>query len=134
KGRSIVVSGDTRKWPPLAEAAKNVDVLIHEAQNATMTQQMSAALKAQGNARMSSIMADTLSYHTTPVEAEEIAKAAGAHQPVLYRRTQPGLPLYTPDPFVRGRAAVGGPPAKLAAEGMTIELPPQSTEIRFGQY
>ena len=37
KGRSVVISGDTRKWPPLAEAARGADVLIHEAQNSDMT-------------------------------------------------------------------------------------------------
>src|SRR5258706_8506010 len=69
KGRSVVISGDTRKWPPLAEASKGADVLIHEAQNADMTRQMVQGLKGMGNARMASIMNDTLSYHTTPVGA-----------------------------------------------------------------
>ncbi len=37
KGRSVVISGDTIKWPALAAASKGADVLIHEAQNADMT-------------------------------------------------------------------------------------------------
>jgi len=35
KGRSVVISGDTRKFPPLAEASKGADVLFHEARTAT---------------------------------------------------------------------------------------------------
>ena len=59
-------------------AAKGADILIHEAQNAQMTAMMVQGLKAMGNPRMASIMADTVSYHTTPVEAADIARAAGA--------------------------------------------------------
>ena len=44
KGRSVVISGDTRKWLPLAEAARGADLLIHEAQNGAMTKQLSRAL------------------------------------------------------------------------------------------
>jgi ribonuclease Z len=133
KGRSVVVSGDTIKWPALAAAAKGADVLIHEAQNADMTKLMSAGLKAQGNARMSSIMADTLTYHTTPVEAAEIAKMADVKALVLSHLTQAGLPFYTPETFTKGVDAVGGPDWRLAKDGMTIDLPIGSAEIKFGQ-
>lgn len=133
KGRSVVVSGDTRKWPALAAAAKGADVLIHEAQNADMTRMMAVGLKAQGNPRISSIMTDTLSYHTTPVEAEEIAKMAGVKELVLYHLTQAGLPFYTPETFTKGMDAVGGPAWRLAKDGMTVDLPVGSTEIGFGQ-
>ena len=134
KGRSVVISGDTRKWPPLAAAAKGADVLIHEAQNSDMTKQMSAGLKSLGNARMSSIMADTLTYHTTPVEAAEIARMAGVKRLVLSHLTQAGLPNFTPEAFTRGMDAGGPLDWRLAKDGMTIELPVGSQEIRFGQY
>jgi ribonuclease Z len=133
KGRSVVISGDTRKWPPLAEASKGADVLIHEAQNSDMTKQMSAGLKMQGNPRMSSIMADTLSYHTTPVEAAEIAKTAGVKVLVLSHLTQAGLPFYTPEVFTKGVDAVGVPSWRLATDGLTIELPVGSDQLKFGQ-
>jgi ribonuclease Z len=133
KGRSVVVSGDTRKWPPLAEAAKGADVLIHEAQNSDMTKMMAQGLKGLGNARLSSVMTDTLSYHTTPVEAAEIAKAAGVKRLVYTHLTQAGLPFYTPEAFTAGVAAVGGPDWRLARDGMTITLPANSADIVFGQ-
>ena len=133
KGRSVVISGDTRKWPPLAEASKGADVLLHEAQNADMTRQMVAGLKALGNARMASVMTDTLSYHTTPVEAADIARAAGVKALVLYHLTQSGLPFYNPETFTKGMDAGGKLDWRLAKDGMTIELPVGSTDIRFGQ-
>ena len=133
KGRSVVVSGDTRKWPPLAEAAKGADILVHEAQNAEMTEQLSKMLGAVGNARMSSLMHDTLSYHTTPVEAADIARAAGVKRLVLYHLTQAGLPMFTPEAFTRGMDAGGPLDWRLARDGMTIDLPAGGQEVRFGQ-
>ncbi len=133
KGRSVVISGDTKKHPPLAVAASGADVLIHEAQNAGMTRLLSGALKMAGQARMSSIMADTLTYHTTPVEAAEIAKAAGVKALVFYHITQAGLPMYTAAAFTAGVDAVGGPPWKISTDGMTIDLPVGGRDIIFGQ-
>jgi ribonuclease Z len=134
RGRSVVISGDTRKWPPLAEAAKGADVLIHEAQNADMTRQFAQLLKGMGNARMSSLMTDTLSYHTTPVEAAEIARAAGVKRLVLYHLTQAGLPMFTPEKFTQGMDAGGPFDWRLSKDGMTIDLPAGSSDIRFGQF
>jgi ribonuclease Z len=133
KGRSVVVSGDTRKWPPLADASKAADVLIHEAQNDTMTRQMAQGLATIGNARMSSLITDTLSYHATPVEAAEIARMAGVKHLVLYHLTQAGLPFYTSEAFTRGMDAGGPLDWRLAVDGMTIDLPANSAEVRFGQ-
>lgn len=133
KGRSVVISGDTRKWPPLAEAAKGADVLIHEAQNSDMTRAMSQGLIAQGNPRMSAIMADTLTYHTTPVEAADLARAAGVKALVLTHLTQAGLPIFNPQTFTRGIEAGGPLDWRLAKDGMTIDLPAGGGDIRFGQ-
>ena len=134
KGRSVVLSGDTRPWPPLAVAAKGADVMIHEAQNAGMTRQLAGGLKMQGNARMSSLMTDTLSYHTTPVEAADLARAAGVKALVLSHLTQAGLPFYTPEAFTKGMDDGGKLDWHLAVDGMTIELPVGSAEVRFGKF
>ena len=133
KGRSVVISGDTAKWRPLAEAAKGVDVLIHEAQNNDMTKLVSQVLSNGGNPRMASIMTDTLTYHTSPVEAAELAKMAGVKALVFYHLTQAGLPIFTPQTFTRGIEAAGFPNWRLAKDGMTIELPVGSDEVKFGQ-
>ncbi len=134
KGRSVVISGDTKPWPPLAEHAKGADVLIHEVQNADMTRVLASGLKTQGNARMSSLMTDTLTYHTTPVEAADLARKAGVKRLVMYHLTQAGLPFYTPAAFTRGVDAGGPLDWRIAMDGMTIDLPGGSPEIKFGQF
>lgn len=134
KGRSVVISGDTKKWPPLAEAAKGADVLVHEAQNNAMTRQLSGGLKAMGNARMASIMGDTVTYHTEPVEAADLARAAGVKALVLTHLTQAGLPMFNPDTFAKGMDDGGKIDWRLAKDGMTIELPVGSAEVKFGSF
>ena len=134
KGRSVVVSGDTAKWPPLADASKGADVLIHEAQNAQMTGMMVQGLKAMGVPRMASVMADTVSYHTTPVEAADIARMAGVKRLVLYHITQAGRPFYTPEAFTRGMNDGGPLDWRISKDGTTIELPAGGTDIKFGQF
>jgi ribonuclease Z len=134
KGRSVVISGDTRKWPPLAVAAKGADVLIHEAQNNAMTMQLSQGLAALGNPRMSSLMADTVTYHTEPVEAADLARAAGVKVLVLSHLTQAGLPFFTPEAFTRGMDAGGKLDWRLAQDGMIIDLPAGSEEVRFSKF
>jgi ribonuclease Z len=131
RGRSVVVSGDTRKHPPLAEAAKGADVLIHEVQSAAMQTQLSQALAGMGNARMSSLIADTLTYHATPQEAAELATAAGAKRLVLYHLTQAGLPMFSPEAILREAGA--GVDTRLADDGMTIDLPAGSDAVTFGR-
>ncbi|ODT89402.1 MBL fold metallo-hydrolase [Phenylobacterium sp. SCN 70-31] len=133
RGRSVSISGDTRKWPPFAEASRGVDVMLHEAQHDGMTRQVSQVLNNTGAARTSALMADTLTYHATPVEAAEIARAAGAKRLVLYHLTQAGLPMFNPETFGRGMDAGGPLDWRLARDGMTIDLPAGSDEIRFGQ-
>ena len=132
KGRSVVVSGDTRKWPPLAKAAHGTDVLIHEAQNVAMNQAVVGFLTDGGQVRTASIMHDTLTYHTTPVEAAEIARDAGAKVLIFTHLTQAGLPIFTPETFTKGIEAVGYPNWKLADDGMTIDLPTGSDQIVYG--
>ena len=99
-----------------------------------MNQQMASGLAMLGNARMRSLMTDTLTYHTTPVEAADLARAAGVKALVLTHLTQAGLPFYTPEAFTKGMDAGGKLDWRLAADGMTIDLPAGSADIVFGKY
>ena len=123
-----LADGDAR------EIGQGADVLIHEAQLNAMTRQMSQGLKMQGNARISAIMADTVTYHTEPVEAADLARAAGVKALVLTHLTQAGLPIFTPDAFTKGMDNGGKLDWRLAADGMTIDLPVGSAEVRFGKF
>ncbi len=76
RGRSVVISGDTSKTAALIAVAKGADVLVHEAQANHMVATLQKAAAAAGNARVAKILSDIPSYHTSPVEAAEIANEA----------------------------------------------------------
>jgi ribonuclease Z len=132
KGRSVVISGDTKAWPPLGVAAKGADVLIHEAQSNAMM--MAASKRASRmNPRGAALLADTVTYHTEPAEAAALAQSAGVRMLVLSHLTQAGMPRFH-DVFTKGVEAGIEEGDKLdwrfAEDGMTLELPAGSTEIK----
>ncbi|HME71738.1 MAG TPA: MBL fold metallo-hydrolase [Myxococcota bacterium] len=76
RGHSVVVSGDTTKDEGLIQAARGTDVLVHEAQANSLVAMIGEAAVNAGHPRIAKIMADIPSYHTSPVQAAEVANEA----------------------------------------------------------
>jgi len=128
-GRSVVVSGDTAFYPPLAAASKGADVLVHEAQNNDMVAAMATILKARGRPRLAKILGDIPSYHATPVQAAKIANMAGAKLLVLTHLTPPPNNGMAERVFLQGVAAVRPEGVMLGHDGLLVRLPVNSKEI-----
>jgi ribonuclease Z len=132
RGRSVVVSGDTVKDEALTALARGADVLVHEAQ----AQHLVAALREEaqrlGRDRIAKILADIPSYHTSPVEAAEVANAAGVKLLVLYHLTPPPPAALVERAFVRGVDAVRPSGWLMADDGLLITLPAGSTAVDVG--
>ncbi len=129
RGRSLVVSGDTAKSESLAAGARGADVLLHEAQANHMLAVIEAAAEKAGLDRRAKILRDIPSYHTTPVEAAEVANAAGVRLLVLYHLTPPPPNAVAARVFMRGVDAVRSG-VVLAHDGLVVELPAGSDAIR----
>lgn len=133
KGRSLVISGDTKYSPRLARFSEGADVIFHEALNPQMVGKLGSTLAARGNSDAAKIMADIPDYHTTPEDAARVAEAAGAKALILYH--------LVPAPPARlvERAFLGDAPSlfegtlKLSEDGMLVSLPANSQEIDFDQ-
>jgi ribonuclease Z len=123
KGRSVVISGDTSKHLGLAEGAKGADVLLHEAQAKHIVAQMIAGAKQSGQARLNKIFNDIQNYHTSPVEAAEIANRAGVKLLVLTHFTPPPNNMLVSWSFQRGVSAVRAKGVVMAEDNMLITLP-----------
>ena len=87
-GRSVVLSGDTRYWPPLVEAAKGANLVIHE------VSVVSPDLLAR-----STVVQAIFAHHTSPQDAGRIFKAV-APQLAVYSHLVPIGDATTPAPTV----------------------------------
>lgn len=108
-GRSVVVSGDTKKSASVVAHAKGADLLIHEALASELTAHAVEGATQLGMTRLAKLASDIPGYHTTPREAGEVAKEAGVAQLVLTHLVPP------PSNFIARRAFTG--PASEAFDG-----------------
>jgi ribonuclease Z len=128
-GRSITISGDTSYYPPLAEAARGSDVLVHEAQSNVMVGILGEALAEAGRPRPAKIMHDIPGYHTTPVEAARIANEAHAKL-LVFTHINPPLPdAIAERAFLAGVSDVRPDGWLLGRDGTLIRLPGHSDAI-----
>ena len=132
KGRSLVVSGDTSYHPPLAVAARNTDVLFHEAQAKPMIQEMQKIATESGQIRLSTILGDIQRYHTTTLEAAELSNLAQAKLLAIYHADPPVLNFLLEKIFVRGIDGVRRGDWRIVQDGTLIELPADSSAVVVG--
>lgn len=133
RGRSAVVSGDTRKDLGLIQASKGADVLVHEAQANHIVAQIEEAAAKAGRSRVAQIMHDIPSYHTSPVEAAEVANEAGVRLLVLYHLTPPPPLRVAEWVFTRGVTEVRPDGWMLADDGLLVELPAGTNAVETRQ-
>lgn len=92
RGRSVVISGDTKKSANLQAFSQNVDQLVHEALNPKMVAVITEAARTANNPRVEKITTDILEYHTSPTEAAAIARDASVGF-LLFNHVVPPLPV-----------------------------------------
>jgi ribonuclease Z len=125
RGRSVVVSGDTRKSGSVVAHAKGADILIHEALARDIFGRAIAVMKASGNERLAKMANDATEYHTSPIEAAEVARDAGVHQLVLSHMV-PGPPNWLLERrFMSGMSDVFSGEIVAGRDGMRFTLTPK---------
>jgi ribonuclease Z len=129
KGRSVVLSGDTAKSAVLIKAAKNADLLVHEALQPKMVASMTKALEAKGIKNTAQITRDILDYHASPEEAAESAAAAKVQQLVL-SHIVPAVPsaFFYPAFLGDAKQRFSGP-IVVGEDGMLFSLPAGGKQI-----
>lgn len=91
KGRSAVLSGDTRQSAAVRRAAQGADLLVHEALSPRLVGVLQSAANRSGQGRMGQLFHDILDYHATAPEAAETAREAGVSY-LLLNHIVPTLP------------------------------------------
>jgi ribonuclease Z len=128
KGRSVVISGDTKPSPNVEKHAKDVDLLLHEALATHLVLAGRDAAAKAGLARRAKLAGDIPGYHTTPVQAAELGKRAGAHLTVLTHLVPPPDGVFARRIFMDGVAAAN-PNVLLGEDGMHFRLAPGDEEV-----
>ena len=83
KGKKVVLSGDTNKNQNVIKHAANADLLLHEAMLIDLVNQLSDISEEMGMQRNAKILHDITDYHTSNVEAAEVAAEANVKHLVL---------------------------------------------------
>jgi ribonuclease Z len=130
-GRAAVISGDTTKVRNMVRFSKGADVLVHEALSNTLVGMLASALDENGNERQGTMARQIMSYHTTPIEAADIAEEAEVPLLVLTHLVPPLRNALMRRMFLAGAKEARGPGGDiiLAKDGLLITLPKGSKDI-----
>jgi ribonuclease Z len=129
KGRTAVISGDTKASATVEREATNVDLLVHEALSPQLVGMIGSAAKKAGRENVVKIMHDILDYHTTPEAAAGVASRAKARSLLLYHIVPP-LPLSALEgPFLGGAREIYSGPLWVGRDGDLVTLPAGSSEV-----
>ncbi|MCX8473230.1 MAG: MBL fold metallo-hydrolase, partial [Sediminibacterium sp.] len=130
KGKSIVISGDTKYTESVIQQAKNADVLIHEALNIKLVGLIEKYYPNNGST-IKHILHDIPDYHTTPVEVAQIAKKANVKNVVLYHIIPPLPSFILEEIFLEGCADIYAGPLIIGVDGLLIHLPLNSNKTEY---
>lgn len=123
RGRSVVISGDTTRSSNLATHAAGADLLIHEVLAKDILTLASNNLERAGDKRRAQLTRDILGYHTSPIEAAEIAAMARVETLVFTHMVPPINPPVTEQMFLRGVEGVFKGKVVIAKDGLRFDLP-----------
>ena len=128
KGRSLVITGDTSYTQSVIDNSMNVDVLFHEAQANHMLAVIENLQRSLGMDLLATVLDDITTYHTTLIEAAEVANKANVKKLVFYHLTPAPRNYIQEVMFVRGVDEVRKE-WTLVDDGTLIILPIGSEEI-----
>jgi ribonuclease Z len=123
--RSVVISGDTVAVDSLFSAAKDADLLFHDALAHNLINILIPNAKNAGRQRIAKIMHDVIDYHADSRNIETRARQAGVKQLVLYHLVPVPPNALAERMFSRGLSST----TILAKDLMTFDLPGDSSEI-----
>lgn len=122
-GRTAVLSGDTAYCESLARASEGCDMLVCEALNVEMLEQIRATLRAAGRDLQAGLMDDVSSYHIGTKEIARLARESGVGEVVLSHIIPP-IPndAGREQAFMAGMADLYGGPLRMARDMQRIPV------------
>jgi len=133
KGRSLVVSGDTKYSTSLLTHSKEADLLIHEALSPSMVKLISDQAYLYPGRSLKEITKVIPSYHSSPEDAAKIAGKAGARHLALYHIIPPLPSALLNRLFLGDAKKYYAGPITMSKDGMLFTLPAESDKIFLKQ-
>lgn len=124
RGRVVVVSGDTKPSASVRRNAQGADLLLHEALDTRLTERASEQATSLGMSRVAKLALDVGNYHTTPIQAAQIAADAGVQKLVLTHVFPPLPNAVARRLFMAGTAEMFAGERVLGEDGMRFDLAP----------
>ncbi len=129
KGRTAVLSGDTRQSAAVLAQSKGVDLLVHEALSAPLAQAIGDAAVKAGRPKLKQLMADIVDYHASPEQAAQTAHDAQVGY-LLFNHIAPPLPIPGLEKAFLGDApSIFKGPMRVGIDGDFISLPAGTKDI-----
>jgi ribonuclease Z len=129
KGRTAVISGDTKALATVEAQSRGADLLVHEALSPALVGMIGEAASAGGKANIAKIMTDIVDYHTTPEEAAEVAARAKV-KVLLLTHIVPPLPLSALDgPFLGSARQRFDGPLSVGRDGDLVSMPAGGSDV-----
>ena len=125
QGRSVVVSGDTKRSENLVAHARGADVLVHEALRSDLVKRASEVAGQTGRPRFAKLAGDIIGYHTDVLDVAGVARDAGVGQLVLTHLVPAPSNVLTRRLFTRGIGDVYSGPVTVGEDGTEITLAPR---------
>ncbi len=133
KGRSVVLSGDTKKSAAVQRESQGVDLLVHEALSMPLMAVLQDGADKAGRANLKKVFIDITDYHSSPEQAAEIARDARVGY-LLLNHIVPALPIPGMEKAFLGDAGrIYTGPLRVGIDGDFISLPAGSTRITLSQ-
>lgn len=125
RGRSVVVSGDTISTPSMVVAAKDADLLLHDALSLPIIATTEAAARKAGRIRPATILHDIQSYHAHASDLGPLVEEANVRMLAIYHFLPWPRNHFMEQVFRRDLPG----DAVFTEEGMVFELPAGETAI-----
>jgi len=125
RGRSVVISGDTRVVRSVERAAQGVDILVHEALNRALMERIVGVMEGVGLEQRAEHTRHVIPYHADTLELAKLAEAAEVDHLVLTHLIPP-----VPDNFLlrrlftRGMSDHYGGRITVGRDGLELSLAP----------
>ncbi|BBH23021.1 ribonuclease Z [Paenibacillus baekrokdamisoli] len=117
-GKSAVISGDTIPVPNMIKYAAGTDLLVHEAYNKPWLDELIAQYPEQAQA-----LANPAKYHTTTLEAADIARRAGVKHLVLtHHIPAPATTEIAEQAYISGMSEIYEGPITVGRDLMSFDL------------